>query len=218
MSKKKEKKHPKISGWLALPVNDEWGYPDDPAILSEVKSVFGSKIETYIPKHVEKVRTKSIEFSLFDGYVFVNLSSCDKAHQSLQSITGNRLLGKPLKEGGNYFTVSDKEIERYRALAVEKSVTYRPSIGDVVIPKTGTFSNIDGVVVGIEEDSKKAIIEFMMPSRTVTASITFVNLAPYDPRNDDVRASDISIKMKSPHKKSGRLLPNFDDLDNLAAY
>jgi transcription antitermination factor NusG len=51
-----------------------------------------------------------------------------------------------------------------------------PKRGDVVIPKVGTFKNLEGKVTSVSRNRKTANVIFRTPSRIVEAPISVLNM------------------------------------------
>ena len=154
-------------------------------IAAEIKLLFGPEVEYFIPVHVESVGERQLVASLFDGYVFVEISGVPNVYTKINNIRGSNIAG-PLKDGKkSYSTIADSEINRYREELRGRLFSWIPNIGDEVVPKIGMFRNLVGNIVSVDERNNTAKVVFSTRSREVTSDVKLLNLVPR------IRAEDL---------------------------
>ena len=147
------------------------------ALASEIKNAFGDKVDYFIPVHVECINGKRLVTTLFEGYVFVDVSKCKNVSKCIESAKGSYIAG-PIVNRGAYTSVTKEEIDRYRERLQSSLYTWVPRLKDLVVPKMGVFRNLVGRVVDVDLDNKTATIVFSTRSREVTTNIKLLNLLP----------------------------------------
>ena len=177
-----------LGSWIVLPLLEDVDVlKDRSSIAEDIYQVFGDTAVFYLPTHTEAVRSKNISYALFDGYVFVNTSTCNNVDVATD-ILPYGLIGKPLKNGGKVECFPDAEISRFKGIAEERAFSFIPAIGDKVIARTGTFSGLVGEVNAVDKKSRVALVAFKMISRTVKAKVKFINLREYSDFIEDRRS------------------------------
>jgi transcription antitermination factor NusG len=143
------------------------------AIEQELNNSFGDDIEHFIPVYREKIDKSSVGLTLFDGYIFLRYKS---GQECVYNPGEYRFLEGPLMRGGKINYASDREINILRANLYKKLQKRFPRRGQMITPKSGTFKNLEGKVVGIDRKNRVVRAVFKQSSREVGADINVINL------------------------------------------
>jgi len=143
------------------------------AIEQEIKSAFGEDTEYFIPVYREKFDSKAVGITLFEGYIFLRF---EKNKECLCDLADYNYLEGPLMKGGKISYVSDKEINDLRSNLFKKLQKRFPRKGQIIVPKLGTFKNLEGKVVGVDRKNRVVRAVFKLSSREVVADINVINL------------------------------------------
>jgi len=160
--------------WAIFQLKEECDIAENyEAIEQELKSTFGEEIEYFIPVYREKIDRSSVGLTLFDGYIFIRFNS---SQECVCNPGEYRYLEGPLMKGGKISYARDKEINILRSNLYKKLQKRFPRRGQTIIPKSGTFKNLEGKVVGIDRKNRVVRVLFKQSSREVCADINVINL------------------------------------------
>lgn len=164
------------NNWLIVSLSEDTEMEEDYMNIDyEINTVFGVDVEYFIPIYKEKLGTKEICLVLFDGYIFVQ-----EPRGGFKDIDFNKIrtthVRSPLISDGSFSYVKNKDINGFKRELKKKIKSLIPKIGSVVIPKEGTFKDLEGTVVSIDRDKMVLIVRFETSSRVVQAPVSFINV------------------------------------------
>jgi transcription antitermination factor NusG len=170
-------KHDPSGAWMILEVNDDGEnlYDRYELLESELIRIFGEEVQFFIPAYIEKIKDKIVGVDLIGGYLFV-----EKKHESESAIavmTSPYIKGR-MAEGGRSGFITGANINEYKKKMLDYIKNMAPKKGSLVIPKVGTFKNLEGKVVSVARDRKSATVMFKRSSRVVTAPVSVINMDP----------------------------------------
>jgi transcription antitermination factor NusG len=163
---------------MILEVNDDDGgnlFERYELFESEIISVFGENTPFFIPAYIEKVKDKVVGMDLIGGYIFVERTATSEG--AVETMTSPYLKGK-MHEGARQGTITGAVINMYKRRLLDSIRGLAPKKGDVVVPRVGTFKNVEGKVVSVARDRKSATIIFKKSSRIVQAPVSVLNMDP----------------------------------------
>lgn len=168
-------KYPPLGVWMILEVNDdgETLYERYELLESEIISIFGDDTSFFIPAYIEKVKDKIVGMDLIGGYIFVEKTSTSEG--AIEMMTSPYIKGRML-EGARQGNITGEVINSYKKKLLESIKNLAPKKGDKVVPRVGTFKNVDGKVVSVSRDRKSATVVFKKSSRTVQAPVSVLNM------------------------------------------
>lgn len=158
----------KTDQWLILELNDtieDVNYRD---IKAAIVTVFGAKVDYFIPIHHEKMGSYTSTSVLMEGYAFIK--DCLEARQGINNIHESKIFSGALFYSGKYQTVNASVITDLKR-KLRNSLKKRFQIGTRVMILGGIFKNLVGEVIGIEEDGKKIMVKIKRISREMIAPI-----------------------------------------------
>ena len=161
-------------GWLILELYDDvdlGGLYNN--IENDILNIFGDSSDYFIPVYSEKVREKCVCINLFDGYVFVKES--DNTEDALSKMKSEYIKGA-LSGPGGIIKVENESINSFKKKLEHKIKGMVPTKGQRVIPRVGTFKNMEGKVISVNKAKLIARVLFEKSSRVVEAPISVVNL------------------------------------------
>lgn len=141
-------------------------------IQAEIEEVFGDDAEYFIPIQIERVGNKNIGIELYDGYIFVKKSiiaeEClfERRMECLDSIM-------PISH--DRYKITNRDINGMKTNLKHMLNARIPKKGDRVIAIEGTYKNLEGSVVEVNENKKQATIEFKKKTRIVEDVLSVVN-------------------------------------------
>lgn len=142
-------------------------------IENDILNIFGEATDYFIPVYSEKVREKCVCINLFDGYVFVKES--DTTEDSLSKMKSEYIKGT-LSGPKGLLKVKNENINSFKKKLEHKIKGMVPTKGQRVIPRVGTFKNMEGKVISVNKTKLIARVLFEKSSRVVEAPISVVNL------------------------------------------
>lgn len=160
--------------WAIFQLKDDCDISENyESIEQELKNIFGEEIEYFIPVYREKIDSSSVGLTLFDGYIFIRFLD---TQECVCNPGEYRYLEGPLMKGGKISYASDKEINILRSNLYKKLQKRFPRRGQMIVPKSGTFKNLEGKVVGVDRKNRVVRAIFKQSSREVGADINVINL------------------------------------------
>lgn len=161
------------SKWVIIELAEDISFDEhSDAIEHHIKVLF-KDTEYFVPFFKEKVQDKVVSLILFEGYFFVRsipivINSPDKFH--------NEYIKGPMKKNRVVIEIPGIKINELRQELKLKLKERVPKLKQVVIPKIGTFSNLEGEVIAVDKKNLVAIVKFQYSTRIVEAPISFINL------------------------------------------
>lgn len=158
----------KTDQWLILELNDtieDVNYQD---IKGAIVTIFGAKVDFFIPIHHERMGSYTSTSVLMEGYAFIK--DCLEARQGINNIHESKILSSALFYSGKYQTVKSSVISDLKR-KLRNSLKKKFQIGSNVLILGGIFKNLVGVVIGIEDDGKKIMVKITRISREMIAPI-----------------------------------------------
>jgi transcription antitermination factor NusG len=160
--------------WLILELHDDidiGGLYHE--IENDIISTFGPDIDYFIPVYSEKVKDKRACVELFDGYIFVQEKPTTE--ECLGKMKSEYIKG-PLMSSIGYDHASNTDINNFKKKLERKIRGMVPEKGQKVIPRVGTFRNMEGRVISVNRTTLVARVLFEKTSRVVEAPINVINL------------------------------------------
>jgi len=154
--------------WLILEISEQNSGLSYTEIVSNIKELFGSGVDYFIPEYQEKMGSYTSTCALFEGYVFIR--DGEETRDRLTNIRDFRIFAKALECRGRLQTVSSSDIGVLKR-KLNKATKKKLSIGSRVKVLEGIFSNLIGEVVGIDEDGKKVMVRIKTLSREMIAPV-----------------------------------------------
>jgi len=162
------------SFWCIIELAEDISFEEhSDAIEHHINLVFGDDIEYFIPLYKEKIQDKVVSLILFEGYFFVRSRSdvlnfpdkfrCEyfkgpmRNKKEVVEILGNKI----------------NELKNELKLKLKERI---PKKKQIVVPKVGVFSNLEGEVISVDKKNLVAIVKFQYTTRIVEAPINFINL------------------------------------------
>jgi len=136
-------------------------------------SIFGPDVEYFLPVCSERIRDKSSCFVFFEGYFFIKID--ENVRRNISRLRGELIKGL-LSKNGKYCEVTGKKINSFKKdmrSSIRKSI---PRKGQIIIPKIGTFSNMNGTVIAVDRRKFLVTARFKKTSRVVDAPINVINI------------------------------------------
>jgi hypothetical protein len=162
--------------WLVLSLSEETELKEHyNTIEYEVRDIFGSDIDYFIPMYKEQVGAKEVCLVLFDGYLFVS-----EPKKGFDNVDFSRMrtihLRPPLSSGGAYNYVKNRSINGFKRELKKKIKSMVPQVNQMVIPKEGVFKDLEGTVVSINKKDMTLMVRFETSSRIVEAPVSIINV------------------------------------------
>ena len=153
--------------WLILELNDieNLTYKD---IENAVITTFGDGVEYFIPIHHESVGTYTSTSVLMEGYAFIK--DCSEIRNSVFNLREHRVFSRVLSCSGRFQTLSSEKISDLKK-KLKHSMKRKFFVGSKVKVLEGTFKNLIGEVIGIEENGKRIVVKIKRISREMIAPI-----------------------------------------------
>jgi len=169
-----EKKVDPKSRWIIIELAEDITFEEHSSqIEHHIPEMFGDETEYFVPFYKEKINDKVVSLILFEGYFFVRylpgtLKSPDKLH--------NEYLKGPMKKNRAVIEILGEKINDLKHELKLKLKERIPKKKQIVIPKIGVFSNLEGEVIDVDKKNLIAIVKFQYSTRIVEAPISFINL------------------------------------------
>lgn len=163
--------------WMILEVNDDGEslYERYELLESEIIRVFGDDTSFFIPAYIEKVKDKTIGIDLIGGYLFVEKNATSEG--ALATVSSPYIKGR-MPEGARSGVTTGANVNSYKKKLTDIIKGLAPKKGAVVVPKVGTFKNLEGKVMSVARDRKSAVVMFKKASRVVQAPVSVLNMDP----------------------------------------
>lgn len=162
------------SKWHIIELAEDISFEEHSNIIEHhIVEMFGDNIEYFVPLYKEKINEKVVSLVLFEGYFFVRshpgiLDSPDKFR--------NEYIKGPMKKNRVIVDIPGSKINELKQELKLKLKERVPKKKQIVIPKVGVFSNLEGEVIDIDKKNLVAIVKFQYSTRIVEAPISFINL------------------------------------------
>lgn len=163
-----------MSQWTIVELSEETHLDEHhESIIRFVLESIGKDTEFFLPIYCEKVRDKSVSVVLFDGYIFIK--STPTVDAKIDRLKNDHLRG-PLTVNKLRQYVTSEEINRYKVALQRKVSDKIPRKGQLVVPRIGTFQNLQGKVLSVDRKKLVARVLFRRATRVVETYISIVNL------------------------------------------
>jgi transcription antitermination factor NusG len=156
------------SEWLVIELSEKGEMATYPEIVEAILTIFGSKVDYFVPIHYEEMGSYVSTNILFEGYVFVRDS--EEVRSQINNIRESRMFIGILRHCGNICTVNSKKIgilKRKLNLSLKKK--FCP--GKCVLITKGVFQNLEGEIISTENDGRVANVRIKCMSREILAPI-----------------------------------------------
>lgn len=142
------------------------------AIEHHITQMFNDT-EYFVPFFKERINDKVVSLVLFEGYFFVR--SVPGIMNNLDRYRNEYIKG-PMRKKHSVVEISGLKINELRQELKIKLKERVPKKKQIVIPKIGVFSNLEGEVIAVDKKNLIAIVKFQYSTRIVEAPISFINL------------------------------------------
>jgi hypothetical protein len=161
------------SKWLIIELAEDISFEEHSDVIEHHISVMFKDTEYFVPFFKEKIQDKVVSLILFEGYFFVRsipivTTYPDKFH--------NEYIKGPMKKNRAVIEIPGVKINELKHELKLKLKERVPKLKQIVIPKIGIFSNLEGEVIAVDKRSLVAIVKFQYTTRIVEAPISFINL------------------------------------------
>jgi len=162
------------SKWLILQLSEECSLEDKyDIVINDIKNIFGNNVEFFIPVHREKLNNKIVNIVLFEEYVFIKCN--DTINETLFKERTENIIG-PVMSSGKCSFVCNKDINKFKDDLQDVIKSKIPKKGQMVIPREGSYKNLEGKVVLVDKNKMIATVVFEKRSRIVEVPINIINL------------------------------------------
>lgn len=162
------------SRWVVFELAEDITFAEHSVSIEQsIYILLGPDAEYFVPYYKDKVNDKIASLILFEGYFYVK--SDPKILQCPDKFQNEYIKG-PLKERRVVAERPGSEINRFKKGLQEKLKELVPKKKQIVIPKVGIFSNLEGEVIDVDRKNLIAIVKFQYSTRIVEAPISFINL------------------------------------------
>jgi len=167
-------KHRRDGVWMIVELHDQESdtHTMYDLLECEIVRIFGDRTGFFIPAYVERVKDKCVGIDLIAGYVFIEKT--EESESMLAKMQSPYLRGEI--RGNRPDTVTGGEINKFKRQIVSSIKDLAPKRGDIIVPKVGTFKNLEGKVKSVARDRRTASVVFKRSSRTVQAPISVLNM------------------------------------------
>lgn len=161
------------SNWHIFELAEDITFKDHTDILEHHINQMFKDTEYFVPFFKEKIADKVVSLILFEGYFFVrsvpNISVFPDRYR-------NEYIKGPMRKKQTLVGIPGIKIIELRQELQLKLKERIPKKKQIVIPKIGIFSNLEGEVIDVDKKNLIAIVKFEYSTRTVEAPISFINL------------------------------------------
>lgn len=162
------------SKWHIIELAEDVSFEEHSDIIEHnIAEMFGDSTEYFVPLYKEKIKDKVVSLVLFEGYFFV------RSHQGMLDNPDkfrNEYFKGPMKKNRVIVCIPGSKINELKQELKLKLKERVPKKKQIVIPKVGTFSNLEGEVIDVDKKNLIAIVKFQYSTRIVEAPISFINL------------------------------------------
>lgn len=164
------------SNWIILEFRDDIDIEENYDLIKlELLEELGIDSKFFIPIYREKIQNKFVSSLLFDGYLFVESEKdIDSKISSLQE--KSQYIKGPLKHKDDFKVILGTDIIRIKKNLLSSIKNNLPKKKDLVVPKVGTFSNLEGEVISVNKTKLIAKVRFKYATRVVEVNISTINL------------------------------------------
>lgn len=162
------------SFWVIMELVEDVSFDEhSEAIEHRIGVMFGPDTEYFVPFYKEQIKDKVVSLILFEGYFFVRAT--DHILRYPDSYHSEHIKGpmKKKREVVKILGVKINELKQELKLKLRERI---PKKKQIVIPKIGTFSNLEGEVLSVDRKNLIAIVRFQYSTRIIEAPISFINL------------------------------------------
>jgi len=161
--------------WLIIRIKEGCELSENFDLIErELNLILESDTEYFIPAYVEKVEDQYIPIVLFEGYVFVRCAHCSCDSSSISCLDGPLVVNKSIQYARN------RDINNFKDKLNKQIQDMIPKKGQLIVPKVGTFKNLEGTVISVNRKKRTAKAIFKQASRVVSAYINVINLEIID--------------------------------------
>lgn len=162
------------SRWNIIELAEDITFEEHSDVIERhIHDMFGD-VGYFVPFYKEKIHDKVTSLVLFEGYFFV--ASTDRVRVSPEYFHDEYIKG-PMKKNKAVVEIPGTKINELKEELKIKLHERYPKKKQIVIPKIGVFSRLEGEVVSVDRRKLIAIVRFKYSTRIVDAPISFINLA-----------------------------------------
>ncbi len=150
-------------------------------IVSDLKKIFGQKVDFYIPIHTEFAHGKNIHLAIFEGYVFVKVETAEVKKNLKSIIYRSSVIDCILEKAPRVpYTLTQEEIDQFKNTGKSTTDGCYPEIGAKVQTIDGVLKGMDAVVIGVDKEKKAVQIRVTRRCREVDAWEKLFNIKIID--------------------------------------
>jgi transcription antitermination factor NusG len=166
------------SNWLILELNEYGEAATRGELEYSLREMLGQDAEFFIPIHHEKMGSYISTSVLFEGYIFIRDSLEIRAR--LGDIRDFRLFSRILESNGRIQTVDSRTIGGLRR-KLKNSMRKRFNPGTPVKILEGTFKDLIGEVMSVENNGRKVMVQVKRLSREMIIPVPSTSIREADP-------------------------------------
>lgn len=156
------------SNWLIIELSDLGENATHAELQCALEEMLGDDVEFFIPTHYEQVGSYISINTIIEGYVFVKDSP--GARIRIANLRDYRYFRGVLGSGKKFHTVNSRAVGGLRQ-KLRKSLSKRLKLGTKVRILDGTFADLTGEVIGLEDSGKRIIVHIHRPSRDMIVPV-----------------------------------------------
>lgn len=169
---RKKKVDPR-SKWHIIELAEDITFENHSDVIEHHINVMFNNTEYFVPFFKERINDKVVSLILFEGYFFVRsipdlISYPERYH--------NEYIKGPMRKKKVVIEIPGIKINELRQELRLKLKERIPRKKQIVIPKIGVFSNLEGEVISVDRKNLVALVKFQYSTRIIEAPISFINL------------------------------------------
>ena len=161
------------SKWHIVELAEDISFKEHSDVIERHIDEMFNDTEYFVPFFKERVNDKVVSLVLFEGYFFVrSIPTIVKSPDRYR----NEYIKGLMRKKQLLVEITGIKINELRQELRLKLKERIPKKNQVVIPKIGVFSNLEGEVISVDKKNLIAIVKFQYSTRIVEAPISFINL------------------------------------------
>ena len=159
--------------WHIIELAEDITFEDHSDVIERHINVMFNDTEYFVPFFKERINDKVVSLILFEGYFFVRsipdlIEYPERYH--------NEYIKGPMRKHKLIVEIPGIKINEFRQELRLKLKQRIPRKKQIVIPKIGVFSNLEGEVIAVDRKNLVALVKFQYSTRIIEAPISFINL------------------------------------------
>lgn len=156
------------SKWIIIELSELGESASHLELQNALTEMLGDDIEFFIPTYYERVGSYVSQNTIIEGYVFV-MDGRD-TRVKLANLHEYRYFRCVLGSGNKVHTVGSRVVGNIKR-KLKKSLSKKLNIGVKVRILDGTFSGLEGEVIGLEDNGRRIIVHIHRPSRDMIVPV-----------------------------------------------